>query len=83
MLMNSEHKKGSWPSYSTVLVFAWKDLLESQHPTPFLSLKMITFQIQVRGFSFCANLLGAGEFTLSAPGILKVAVKSLIHWYNH
>jgi len=37
---------------------------------------MIIFQIQVRGVSFCANLLVAGEFTLPAPGILKVAVKS-------
>lgn len=36
---------------------------------------MTTLQIQVRGVSFCANLLGAGEFTLPAPGILKVAVK--------
>jgi len=77
--MNSEHKEGSWSSYGTVLVFAWKDRLESQQPMPFLSLKMTTLQIQVRGVSFCANLLGAGEFTLLAPGILKVAVKSLIH----
>lgn len=46
---------------------------------PFLSFKMITFQIQVRGVSFCVNLLGAGAFTLTAAGILKVAVKSLIH----
>lgn len=44
---------------------------------------MITFQIQVRRVIFCANLLAGGEFTLTAPRILKVAVTSLIHWYNH
>lgn len=55
------------------------DQLESQQSMSFLSLKMISFQIQVRGVSFCANLLVAGEITLPAPGNLKVAVKSLIH----
>jgi hypothetical protein len=46
---------------------------------PFRFKKKLLSKYKLGCVSFCANLLGAGEFTLPTPGILKVAIKSLIH----